>query len=150
MKETALFFAVLFLLTVWFAWNLWNVVQLFKGLCERFWTRPMWWLRLLSVALFTGAAAWVFGVSAGGLDTREACELTHYQPYDSDYRAAHSDEPRRMFPLHNKCNASYDLVPSWVNPTVVACFVIAVLCIVVLGWLGVSRALAVKRKELRS
>ncbi|SDM96297.1 hypothetical protein SAMN04487981_10389 [Streptomyces sp. cf386] len=149
MKETALF-AVVLGLAAWFVWNIWNVIQIFKELRERFWARPMWWLRALSVSLFAGTAAWLFGAFSGGLDVEESCRLTHHQPYDAAYRSAHTEDFQRLFPLSNKCNASYDLVPSWVNPTVAACFVVAVLCVVALGRLGLSRALTVKRKELRS
>ncbi|MGW5214646.1 hypothetical protein ACWEQO_26540 [Streptomyces sp. NPDC004051] len=42
----------------------------------------------------------------------------HGQKYDDDYRIRHADEADRWFPLHNKCNAEFDLVPAWVNPTV--------------------------------
>ncbi|ANW20776.1 hypothetical protein [Streptomyces clavuligerus] len=143
-------FLILLLPTAWFAWNVWNVVQLFKALGERFWTQPMWWVRALSVSLFLGAAAWLFGAVPGGLDVAETCVLNHHQAYDSAYRSAHSEDFDRLFPLSNKCNASYDLVPAWVNPTVAACFAIAVLSVIALGCLGVSRASAAMRGEPRS
>ncbi|MEU1054505.1 hypothetical protein ABZ397_18430 [Streptomyces sp. NPDC005876] len=149
MKETALF-AVVLALAVWFVWNIWSVVQLVKELRERFWARPLWWLRCLSLSVFTGTAVWLFGAFSGGLDVEESCRLTHHQRYDPAYRSAHAEEFQRLFPLRNKCNASYDLVPSWVNPTVAACFVVAVLCIAMLVRLGLSRAVTVKRKALRS
>ncbi len=100
--------------------------------------------------MFTGTAVWLSGAFSGGLDVQESCRLTHHQRYDSAYRLAHAGEFQRLFPLRNKCNASYDLVPAWVNPAVAACFVVAVLCTVMLVWLGLCRAVTVKRKAPRS
>lgn len=149
MKGTALF-AVIAVLTAWFVWNVWNLVRIVQDLRGPFWNRPMWWVRTLSVSLFTGAAAWLYGAASGGLDVEEACLLDHGQQYDAAYRAAHTEEVQRLFPLHNRCNASYDLVPAWVNPTVAACFVVAVISLVALVRLGLSRATAGKRKDHHS
>ncbi|MDX3076284.1 hypothetical protein [Streptomyces sp. MI02-7b] len=49
------------------------------------------------------------------LDKREFCTVILHQRYDPKY--ALSDE--QLFPLSQKCNASYDMVPAFVNPSIV-------------------------------
>ncbi|WP_326754579.1 hypothetical protein OIE73_25330 [Streptomyces hirsutus] len=44
---------------------------------------------------------------------------------------------QRLFPLHNKCNAEYDLVPAWVNPAIVNRVAFVLLATAVLLWFGV-------------
>jgi hypothetical protein len=61
------------------------------------------------------------------------------QRYDESYRAAHRREPQRWFPLHDRCGASYDLVPAWVNPALVVLSVLSLGCLGVAGWLVVRR-----------
>ncbi|MFF7677590.1 hypothetical protein [Actinacidiphila glaucinigra] len=78
--------------------------------------------RSLLLSLGTAVAmffTWVYGIFSGGLDVEETCELVAGRPYDEAYRIEHVREYTRMFPLHNKCNASFDLVPGWVNPAIV-------------------------------
>lgn len=41
------------------------------------------------------------------------------QLLDRNYRAQNWQEPSQFFPLHNKCNAGYDMVPAWINPALV-------------------------------
>jgi hypothetical protein len=61
-----------------------------------------------------------FGIWVGGLDDQESCELSHHQAYDREYRMAHPEHAgRNIFPLSNKCNSDYDMVPFWLNPAVV-------------------------------
>ncbi|MBP0461165.1 hypothetical protein [Streptomyces montanisoli] len=119
-------------LCVWLVWNLVCLYRMARGVRSGAWRRPMWWTRLCSVALFAGLASWIWGVLSEGLDTREECVLRHHQRYDDAYRAAHEQQARGLFPLHDKCNAQYDLVPAWVNPAMVSCAVVAVAAIAVL------------------
>lgn len=62
-----------------------------------------------------------FGLFGGGLETDETCELRHHQTYDQEYRTAHPEHANtRIFPLSNKCNADYDMIPFWMNPLIVS------------------------------
>ncbi len=38
------------------------------------------------------------------------------QIFDREYRSKNWEEASRFFPLSNRCNADYDLVPPWINP----------------------------------
>lgn len=69
---------------------------------------------------------WGFGVFAGGLDVRETCELTHHTTYDQAWRDSAGEDGTSFFPLANACNEHVSLVPSWVNPTIIALAVITV------------------------
>ncbi|MCX3060395.1 hypothetical protein [Streptomyces beihaiensis] len=149
MKALALL-TVVVVLVVWLVWNAWNVFRVVVGARDGSWRRPMWWTRLCSIALFVGAAAWTRGVFAAGLDTRKTCLYTHHVPYDTAYRDAHADEFRRLFPLHNKCDAHFDLVPGWVNPTVVAGAVVALAAAAVLLWFATTYVIRLSRKENQS
>ena len=61
-----------------------------------------------------------FGIGIGGLDNEEACRLSHHQEYDQEYRTSHPEHAnKKIFPMSNKCNADYDMVPLWINPAVV-------------------------------
>lgn len=138
MKEAgALTVAVV--LVVWLSWNVANLYSLTVDLRDGSWRRPMWWTRLCSVALFVGFAAWVRGLFSGSYDVAEVCSLIHHENFDREYRSAHLAESRALFPLHNKCNAHYDLVPAWVNPTVVVCAVVVLVSVLVLIWYGARR-----------
>jgi hypothetical protein len=77
-------------------------------------------------------------VMAGSWDPGESCDAAG-QRYDDAYRAAHWREPARWFPLHNRCNAGYDLVPAWVNPAVVVLTLLAAGCLGVAVWLVAAR-----------
>ena len=91
---------------------------------------PFFWL-LLSVLSCAGIPfVWIWGVFSSGLDVEETCELFRGQDFDDDYRSEHLRETSRVFPLHNKCNASYDLVPIWVNPALVCLTLLAVGCLI--------------------
>ncbi|PWI11859.1 hypothetical protein DIZ27_03850 [Streptomyces sp. NWU339] len=127
------------LLGVWLVWNLWNLIRLPVGLRDGAWHRPLWWARLWSVSLFVGFAAWLRGALSGGLDVGETCAYAHHQTYDGAYRAAHPEGFDELFPLSNKCNAHYDLVPAWVNPTIANCAAFVLLATAVLLWFGIAR-----------
>lgn len=113
--------------------------------------RPVHWLALWalsSVALFL---TWLWGVWSGGLDVAETCTLLKGQTYDADYRRDHYREPSQIFPLHNRCNASYDLVPAWINPALVLLALVAVGSLIIgVNLLVVSLARTVARRRARS
>ncbi|MET9918129.1 hypothetical protein ABZZ04_13690 [Streptomyces sp. NPDC006435] len=86
-------------------------------------------LALIGAALTVGGftvVVWVLGVFAGGLDVRETCELTHHTTYDQAWRDRTGADGTSYFPLANACNEQVDLVPAWVNPTIVVLVVLAV------------------------
>jgi hypothetical protein len=85
---------------------------------------PGFWLANMVVALFFAAAVWISGAFSGGFDIAETC-AARGQTYDHGYRSQNWEEPSRYFPLHNKCNAHYDMVPFWVNPAVVLLVLLA-------------------------
>ena len=59
------------------------------------------------------------GIGIGGLDDEESCRLSHHQEYDQEYRTTHPEHAgKNIFPMSNKCNAEYDMVPFWINPAV--------------------------------
>ncbi|MBO1269515.1 hypothetical protein [Arthrobacter cavernae] len=88
------------------------------------------------VSFVAVAVTFMIGAWAGGHEVDETC-AARGQTYDSGYRSENWQEPSRIFPMHNKCNAAYDLVPSWINPALVifavlmVAFVIAVVVSVV-------------------
>ena len=64
----------------------------------------------------------------------ESCTRLSHQPYDNTYVEAHRADYFRLFPLSSKCNADYDLVPAWVNPTVAVLFLLFVASVAGLVW----------------
>ncbi|WP_329040313.1 hypothetical protein OHT61_20860 [Streptomyces sp. NBC_00178] len=98
-----------------------------RGLSARRWERPGWWVFPAVVLTGLGCVVWFVGVFSGGLDVREAC-ASRGAGYDDAYRSESWREPSRWFPLHNRCNAGFDLVPAWVNPTLVAIALLLVGC----------------------
>lgn len=131
--------AVSGLLLAWLLWSLWNLYRIPVGLRDGSWQRPLWWARLWSLALFVGCVAWLRGALSGGFDVGETCAYARHQAYDSAYRAARVEESQQLFPLRNKCNGAYDLVPAWVNPTILNCAAFVLLATAVLLWFGVAR-----------
>ncbi|WP_037679004.1 hypothetical protein [Streptomyces albus] len=103
-----------------------------------FWSRPLilgtWrrnpaWLSWSAVLLLMGAGVtYLIGslVPITSLDPEEACSKAG-QAFDWTYRRTNFAEYTRWFPLHNKCNAGYDLIPAWVNPALVALPALALL-----------------------
>ncbi|MDQ0616649.1 hypothetical protein [Arthrobacter globiformis] len=78
------------------------------------------WVLLGIFSVFMVPILLFFGIWVGGLDDEESCHLTHHQTYDREYRMAHPEHAgRNIFPLSNKCNADYDMVPFWMNPAIV-------------------------------
>lgn len=113
--------------------------------------KPVHWLALWALSGGALFLTWLWGVWSGGLDVAETCTLLKGQKYDDDYRRDHYREPSQIFPLHNKCNASYDLVPAWVNPTLVLLALVAVGSLVIgVNLLIVSLVRTVARHRGRS
>lgn len=106
---------------------------------NRRWRKPHLWLLLSVASCVGGFVIWCWGVFSGGLDAQETCEILRGQVYDDGYREEHWREPSRVFPLHNKCNASYDLVAAWINPTLVCLAVTAVGCLIAAAVLAAAR-----------
>ncbi|MFB7594126.1 hypothetical protein [Streptomyces sp. NPDC056160] len=116
------------------------------------WGRPLFTGRWKSAGWFTGTAVlctaagavtWLVGALAGtSLDAEEACHRDGAF-YDSAYRAAHAQEGERWFPLHDRCSATHDLVPSWVNPALVVLPLLALVC------LGVAVRMAVLQRRTK-
>jgi hypothetical protein len=86
--------------------------------------RPRAWFGLALLSVLALGSVFFVGLAAPGLDVREKCELAG-QTLDMVYREQHSGEPGQFFPLHDKCNADYDLVPGWINPALVFFAVLA-------------------------
>lgn len=118
------------------AWSVWRLV---RGLRAGDWRRPGWFAHAAWVSLVITVIVWFRGLFSGGLDTEEACQYWHHQPYDETYRRAHLDDWSRLFPLSNKCNAGYDLVPVWVNPTVAVFSLTFVAALAGLVWTSANR-----------
>jgi len=96
---------------------------------HRGWRTPAWFGRAAAVSAYVMVLAWLRGLSSNGPPMNKTCRIFHQQPFDQDYYEAHLDEWRRLFPLSNKCNPHYDLVPAWVNPTVAVSFVLLLVSI---------------------
>ncbi|WP_406500930.1 hypothetical protein OG936_39805 (plasmid) [Streptomyces sp. NBC_00846] len=112
------------LLLALFCLSVWKTV---RGMVQRRWARPGWWAFPAVVLVGVGCATWFAGVFSGGLDSQETCQMLGVG-YDDAYRTEYWREPSQWFPLHNKCNADYDLVPVFVNPTLVAVAVLVPGC----------------------
>lgn len=93
--------------------------------------RPLTWLRLAFGSIVAAAFALFIGAFAGGNEIDETCAAKG-QIYDGVYRSEHRLEPSQVFPMHNKCNADFDLVPFWVNPALVIFAVLTVAFVVAL------------------
>ena len=59
------------------------------------------------------------------LDKEEFCTVVLYQRYDLKYALG----SEQIFPLTQKCDASYDMVPGFVNPAVIIFLGLAILCV---------------------
>ncbi|WNF29524.1 hypothetical protein RI138_23370 [Streptomyces sp. C11-1] len=103
-----------------------GLLMLFRGVGRQWHKRP---IALVGAALTAGgftAVVWGFGVFAGGLDVREACEFTHNTNYDQAWRDRTGADGSSFFPLANACNEHVSLVPAWVNPTIIVLAVLSV------------------------
>jgi len=107
----------------------WSLVRLWSRARAGRWRRPGWFAQAGCTSFYLLTLAWMRGFLAGGLRTDKDC-LVHQQPYDEAFREAHQVEQFRFFPLTNSCNATYDLVPVWVNPAVVVFGVLLLVSVV--------------------
>ncbi|MBG0569294.1 hypothetical protein [Actinoplanes aureus] len=110
------------------------------------WRRPGWFVATAVLGVLAAAVTWFIGAFAGGLDPEESCH-TSGTTYDPAYRAAHWREPSRWFPLHDRCNADYDLVPAWVNPALVLLAVLVAACLGMAARLAAVHHRARKRER---
>ncbi|WP_214411781.1 hypothetical protein [Sphaerisporangium fuscum] len=76
------------------------------------------------------------------LPLEEACHRAG-ATYDKAYRSVHWREAWRWLPLHDRCGATFDLVPVWGNPALLLLPLLAAVC------LGVAARLVVagRRRE---
>ncbi|MEH0511676.1 hypothetical protein QA942_21815 [Streptomyces sp. B21-106] len=100
---------------------------------------PVLWFLLSALSGAVTFFVWLCGIFSGGLDVGETCALRG-QPYDDAYRSEHWREPSRIFPLHDRCNASYDLVPVWINPALVLLSLVAAGSLLAACWTTYVRA----------
>lgn len=147
MKLAALLTVVAVLL-VWMMWNMWNLFRITAGLRTASYRRPMWWTRMFSVTLFADFAVWAWGISRGGFDVEEACNFEHGQRYDDVFWESNSEEFQKIFPLHNKCNEHYDMVPAWVNPAIVVLSLLTVISLCAVMYLLVRNRAAKRENSL--
>ena len=92
------------------------------------WVEAAGYAPIAAVLLYAWGAAHMFTMDIG-----ETCKLTYGQRWDPDYTGA------SLFPLSSKCNASFDLVPTYVNPGVVG------LLVLIPAFLAVAVVLAKKK-----
>jgi hypothetical protein len=83
------------------------------------------WLGLSFLSFLAIGVTYFIGIFAPGKDIDETCASAG-QVLDENYRAQNWQEPSRFFPLHDKCNAGYDMIPAWVNPALVIFSVLTV------------------------
>ncbi|MEV1018455.1 MULTISPECIES: hypothetical protein [unclassified Micromonospora] len=103
------------------------------------WKTPGWFVATAGLSIAAAVVTWFVGAFAGSsMSSEESCRQAGVS-YDSAYRAVHWRESSRWFPLHDRCNATYDLVPVWVNPALVLLSLLAVSCIGAAFWLAVVR-----------
>lgn len=86
-----------------------------RGLPARQWRNPRWWVFPAVLLAAAGCVTWFIGTFASGFDVRETCRDRGF-----GYDDAQRPEPSQGFPLHYWCNADHDLVPAFVNPSLIA------------------------------
>ncbi|MEV1009364.1 hypothetical protein [Streptomyces sp. NPDC049881] len=102
--------------------------------------RPSSMAVLGCVSFFNAVALWFVATAAGGLDLEESCEWGHGVRFDDEWNSAHYRESGRLFPVHARCSADVDLVPSWVNPVIVVLVSFSLACLCAAVCLGVRAA----------
>jgi hypothetical protein len=118
-------------------WSVWRMV---RGLRAGDWRRPGWFGHAAWTCFLGAASAWLSGFFAGGLEWQKTCRYIRHQPYEDGYYQTHRADYFRLFPLSTRCNAHYDLVPGWVNPTVVVFFILFVVSAAGLLWTAALRS----------
>ncbi|MFE4831609.1 hypothetical protein [Streptomyces sp. NPDC056672] len=87
--------------------------------------KPRNWTIAAGLSFLAMTLTYGYGVSRMfSLDRQELCTVILHQEFDPEY--AYPEE--RFFPLTRKCNASYDMVPSFVNPSIVLLLAGTLLC----------------------
>ncbi|MDN5667465.1 MAG: hypothetical protein L0G87_03610 [Renibacterium salmoninarum] len=76
---------------------------------------PLGWLAAAPVSFAAFSVTFLIGVFSPGLRVHKTC-MQNGQIFDREYRSKNWEEASRFFPLSNRCNADYDLVPPWINP----------------------------------
>ncbi|WP_405769106.1 hypothetical protein [Streptomyces sp. NBC_01538] len=110
---------------------------------------PLAWLALAVASSFLLGITYFIGMFSGGHELDETCASVG-QTVDQRYRDEHWREPGQWFPLHNKCNAGYDLVPVWVNPAVVILASLFVVCVGAAVWSAATRRQAKRSAKAQS
>ena len=90
--------------------------------------RPRVWFGASALFVLLFGGVYLTGVFAGGNDVAGACAAAGH-PLDRVYREQHWQEPGQLFPLHDRCDAAFDLVPGWVDPALVLLATAAVACL---------------------
>ncbi|MEV3927958.1 hypothetical protein [Streptomyces sp. NPDC049944] len=91
---------------------------------------------LACIAFLNAVTTWFLGLAQPGLDIEESC-VSRTGSFDDTWNAAHYLESQRLFPLHAKCGATVDLVPAWVNPTIVVLLLLSGGCLCAAAFLTV-------------
>ncbi len=76
------------------------------------------WVALISAFLLGSVFLTQFS-AASSRDLDEVCEAAG-RVLDRNFRLLHPHDGSMYFPLHNRCDAAYDIVPGWVNPSMSA------------------------------
>ncbi|MFE6691655.1 hypothetical protein ACFVFQ_34940 [Streptomyces sp. NPDC057743] len=83
------------------------------------------WVEGAFCGLLGTISMYAWGVFEGSpFDIEETCRLNHGQQWDPDAAG-----PGSLFPLSNKCNATYELVPAYVNPLIYLGIATVVVCL---------------------
>jgi len=96
---------------------------------EKGFLQPSSMIALCWISVLNAVTVWLLGFSRTGLDLKESCEYKNGVPFDDKWNDVHYMESQGVFPLHAKCNATVDLVPAWINPTVIALTLLSVACL---------------------
>ncbi|MFF7900729.1 hypothetical protein ACFZCV_18330 [Streptomyces sp. NPDC007920] len=100
--------------------------------------KPRNWAIAASISFLAMMLVYGYGASRMfSLDMRKECTYFLHQDYDPKYASA----GEQFFPLSKKCNASYNMVPSFVNPSVVLFLGVTSLCA------GAAVVAAVRRRR---
>ncbi|WP_199931150.1 hypothetical protein [Streptomyces sp. CB02923] len=98
------------------------------------------WIEGAFYALLGTLITYAWGLFSGfPWDIEETCRLDHQQHWDRGFAGSAG-----YFPLSNKCNAAFDLVPGYLNPLLATGVSVMVICI------GMAAYRAWKRRKRAS
>lgn len=105
---------------------LWSSFRLVQSVRRRRWHRAGWYGRLLWTSCYTASFLALWAALQRGLtpnSQEQSCSVAGQGLDELYYYNHHGPLP----PLLNSspCNSNYDLVPAWVNPTIVICLLLA-------------------------